>query len=159
MDKVLAGLHLRFKNIKIQTGTIHSFQGDECNIVLCLFNPPPNISKSPNAFLNKKNILNVAISRAKDYLIILMPNDETANIDNLYQLQRLRGIIKYYLAGVCQYWTASQIEEIIFGQHDYIYENSFVTTHQSVNVYTEPEKKYEIRVEEATIDVQVNFVK
>lgn len=141
----------------IQTGTIHSFQGDECHIIICLFNPPPNISRSPNAFLNKQNILNVAISRAKDYLILLIPNDETANIDNLYQLQRLRGILKYYLSGVSQYYKASDIEEIILGQPDYIYENSFVTTHQNVNVYTEQEKKYEIRIDDSVIDIQVNL--
>jgi len=155
VDKILASLHINYKNIAIQTGTIHSFQGDECNIVLCLLNPPPNITKSPNAFLNKKNILNVAISRAKDYLILLMPNDDTENIENLYQVNRLKGIIQYYLAGVCQRWSSAEIEQIIFGASDFLYENTFATTHQSVNVYTKPEKKYEIRIEESAIDVQV----
>ena len=157
VDKVLSSLHVNYKNIRIQTGTIHSFQGDECNIILCLFNPPPTISKSPNAFLNKMNILNVAISRAKDYLILLMPDDDTAGIENLYQIKRLRGIIQYYLAGVCQKWTSTEIEEILFGAPDFLYENTFATTHQSVNVYTKPEKKYEIRVEETAIDVQVHL--
>ena len=157
VDKVLSGLHVNYKNIRIQTGTIHSFQGDECNIILCLFNPPPTISKSPNAFLNKMNILNVAISRAKDYLILLMPDDDTAGIENLYQIKRLRGIIQYYLAGVCQKWSSAEIEEILFGAPDFLYENTFATTHQSVNVYTKPEKKYEIRVEETAIDVQVHL--
>ena len=156
VDKILSSLHLNYKNITIQTGTIHSFQGDECNIVLCLFNPPPIITKSPNAFLNKINILNVAISRAKDYLILLMPNDFTEGVENLYQLNRLKGIIQYYLAGVCQKWTSADIEDILFGVHDFLYENTFATTHQSVNVYTKPEKKYEIRIEETAIDVQVN---
>lgn len=156
VDKILAGLHLNFKNVSIQTGTIHSFQGDECNLVLCLFNPPPTITKSPNAFLNKKNILNVAISRAKDYLILLMPSDNTEGVENLYQIQRMKGIIQYYLAGVCQKWTSAEIEEIIFGTPDFLYENTFATTHQSVNVYTQPEKKYEIRIEDTAIDVQVN---
>jgi flagellar biosynthesis GTPase FlhF len=155
VDKVLSSLHLSFKNIEIQTGTIHSFQGDECNIVLCLFNPPPNITKSPNAFLNKMNILNVAISRAKDHLILLMPDENTDNIGNLYQINRLQGIIKYYLAGVCQTWQSADIEQIIFNQDDYLYENTFATTHQSVNIYTKPEKKYEIRIEDTAIDVQV----
>ena len=155
VDKVLASLHLNFKNIEIQTGTIHSFQGDECNIVLCLFNPPPNITKSPNAFLNKMNILNVAISRAKDHLILLMPDENTDNVGNLYQINRLQGIIKYYLAGVCQTWQSADIEQIIFNQDDYLYENTFATTHQSVNVYTKPEKKYEIRIEDTAVDVQV----
>ena len=159
VDKILAGLHLNSKNISIQTGTIHSFQGDECNMVLCLFNPPPTITKSPRSFLNKKNILNVAMSRAKDYLIFLMPSDNTEGVENLYQIQRMKGIIQYYLAGVCQKWTSAQIEEILFGAPDFLYENTFATTHQSVNVYTQPEKKYEIRIEETAIDVQVNWEK
>ena len=158
VDKIIASLNLHFKNIEIQTGTIHSFQGDECNIVLCLFNPPPNITKNPNAFLNKMNILNVAISRAKDHLILLMPNESTVNIGNLYQLNRLQGIIKYYLAGVCKTWQSADIEQIIFNQDDYLYENTFATTHQSVNVYTKPEKKYEIRIEDTAVDVQVSNV-
>ncbi len=156
VDKIWASLHLTFKNVSIQTGTIHSFQGDECHLILCLFNPPPTITKSPNAFLNKLNILNVAISRAKDYLIFLMPNENTEGVGNLYQIQRLRGIIQYYLAGVCQKWTNVEIEEILFGAPDFLYDNTFATTHQSVNVYTKAEKKYEIRIEESAIDVQVN---
>jgi hypothetical protein len=158
VDKIMSGLHVNYKNITIQTGTIHSFQGDECNIVLCLFNPPPNITKSPLSFLNKKNILNVAISRAKDHLILLMPDENTEGFDNLYQIKRLKGIIHYYLAGVCQQWTSREIEEILFGIPDFLYENTFATTHQSVNVYTQPEKKYEIRIEEKAVDVQVHGV-
>jgi hypothetical protein len=157
VDKVLSSLHINYKNIAIQTGTIHSFQGDECNIVLCLLNPPPNITKSPLSFLNKKNILNVAISRAKDYLILLMPDENTEGVENLYQIKRLKGIIDYHLAGVCQRWQSQQIEEILFGIPDFLYENTFATTHQSVNVYTQPEKKYEIRIEEKAVDVQVHL--
>ena len=157
VDKIIASLHINYKNILIQTGTIHSFQGDECNIILCLLNPPPNITKSPLSFLNKKNILNVAISRAKDYLILLMPDDNTEGVEKLYQIKQLKGIIDYYLAGVCQRWTSRQIEEILFGVPDFLYENTFATTHQSVNVYTQPEKKYEIRIEETAVDVQVHF--
>lgn len=155
VDKILNSLHLNYPNIHIQTGTIHSFQGDECDMVLCLFNPPQYISKNPNAFLNQKNILNVAISRAKDCLILLMPDENTPNFDNLYQIRRLQGIIQYYLAGVCQHWSARAIEEIIFQQGDFLYENTFTTMHQSVNVYTKPEKKYEIRIEDTAVDVQV----
>ena len=159
VDKIWASLHFSFKNVSVQTGTIHSFQGDECDMIICLFNPPPTITKSPKAFLNKKNILNVAISRAKDYLILLLPDDNTEGVENLYQVQRMKGIIQYYLAGVRQQWSSADIEQIIFGQSDFLYENTFATTHQSVNVYTKPEKKYEIRIEETTIDVQVNLEK
>lgn len=157
VDKLLASFHLNKKNIRIQAGTIHSFQGDECNVMICLFNPPPNISKSPKSFLNKKNIINVSISRARDYLILLLPDEQTENIDNLFQIRRLEGIVKYYLKGVTRMWTSKEVEKMIFGDSDFLYENTFATTHQSVNVYTKAEKKYEIRIEETAIDVQVNL--
>lgn len=40
--------------IDISTGTVHSFQGDECNLVIVVLNPPRNISRSVRTFLNKK---------------------------------------------------------------------------------------------------------
>ena len=77
------------KNVDIQIGTIHGFQGDECDIVISLFNPPPSISNSPDMFLNKQNILNVSISRAKDYLFILMPDEKTENLYNLRKVNKI----------------------------------------------------------------------
>jgi hypothetical protein len=65
-------------------------------------------------------------------------------------------IIKYYLAGATQTSQSADIEQIIFGKPDFLYENTFATSHQSVNVYTEPEKKYEVRIEDTAVDVQVN---
>ncbi len=59
--------------VEILVGTIHSFQGDECDIIIVVLNQPPIISTDPRMFLNKQNILNVAISRARDYLFIVMP--------------------------------------------------------------------------------------
>lgn len=61
------------KAVDVQVGTIHGFQGDECDIVFAIFNTPPYISRSKNMFLNKRNIINVSISRARDYLFIVMP--------------------------------------------------------------------------------------
>lgn len=34
-------------------------------------------------FLNKKNIINIAISRARDYLFIVIPDDSTENVGGL----------------------------------------------------------------------------
>jgi hypothetical protein len=38
----------------------------------------------------------------------------------------------------------------------YIEDNSFSTSHQMVNVYGEPERRYEIRSEEEAVDVQIH---
>ncbi len=156
VDKVLSAQNISEPKVRWQCGTIHSFQGDECEIIITLLNPPLHISKSPNMFLNKKNILNVAISRASDYLIILQPDTETENIENLYQVNRIQGIIDYFLKGVCQKYNSREVEEILFDSFDFIEQNTFATTHQSVNVYVQPEKKYEIRCEDTAVDVQVN---
>jgi len=155
VDKVIAAQHIFRPKLKISCGTIHSFQGDECDIIINLLNPPLNISKSPNMFLNRQNILNVAVSRARDYLILLVPDEHTPNRENLYQINRLEKIIDYYLAGVTQKWASDDIEEILFGKIAYIEQNTFATTHQSINVYTQPEKQYEIRCEDMAIDVQI----
>ncbi len=156
VDKIIAAQHVYRPKLKITCGTIHSFQGDECDILINLLNPPLKISKSPNMFLNRQNILNVAVSRAKDYLILLLPDNHTPNRENLYQIKRLEGIIKYYLSGVTQSWSSDDIEEKLFGQIDYIEQHTFATTHQSINVYTKPEKQFEIRCEDMAIDVQIN---
>ena len=157
VDKVLSAQNISNPKVRWVCGTIHSFQGDECEIIVTLLNPPLHISKSPNMFLNKKNIINVAISRASDYLILLVPDTQTENIENLYQVNRIQGIINYFLKGVCMDYKSMDIEEILFKELDFIEQNTFSTTHQSVNVYVQPEKKYEIRCEEMAVDVQVNI--
>jgi hypothetical protein len=46
----------------------------------------------------------------------------------------------------------------MFGNPNYLEDNSFSTGHQSVNVYGLPEKQYEIRSEEAAVDIQIHQV-
>jgi hypothetical protein len=49
-------------------------------------------------FLNKQNILNVAISRARaylfDYLFIVMPDDETEGVENLHKIAKIETLVK-----------------------------------------------------------------
>lgn len=58
--------------------------------------------------------------------------------------------------GKCAQFHASEFEELLFGQKDYLEENTFTTSHQSVNVYGLPEKKYEVRMEDTAVDVQIH---
>ena len=60
---------------KVSCGTVHSFQGDECDIMIVVLNPPMNVGQ--NSHVNNQNIINVAISRAKDYLFFLVPDNIT----------------------------------------------------------------------------------
>ena len=142
------------ETVNLQVGTIHGFQGDECDIIIVVLNPPPTISNDPRMFLNKQNILNVAISRARDYLFILMPNDETEGIENLRRVGEIERLIR----SVDEFseHSSHDVESLIFGDPKYLEENTFSTGHQMVNVYQKPERYYEVRSDESAIDVQIH---
>lgn len=140
------------QNISVLSGTVHSFQGDECDIMLTVFNSPENISTSDKMFLNHKNIINVAISRARDYLFVLMPDEKTIGIDNLKVVSKLAELMNNQN---CKTFYSHELEKWIFGNENFLEENTFSTGHQSVNVYSEPEKRYEVRSEDDAIDIQI----
>ena len=151
IDKLLASADLP-ENIKVSSGTIHGFQGDECDIIIAVFNPPPHISTNEDMFLNRQNIVNVAISRARDYLFILMPDEDTKNVQNLFLINKLKRLVEKDLHTD---QNTKDLEELLFDDANYLEENAFSTGHQMVNVYGLPEKHYEIRSEENALDVQV----
>ena len=153
IDKLLASENLP-EEVDVQVGTIHGFQGDECDIIFAVFNTPPTISNSKEMFLNKKNIINVSISRARDYLFVVMPDDATENIDNLTLVKRVENLMKS--ESCFSEKLTPDLEEFMFGNSTYLEENSFSTGHQSVNVYGLPEKIYEIRCEDNALDVQIH---
>ena len=153
IDKLLATENVA-SGIDVQIGTIHSFQGDECDIIFSILNTPPTISDSKDMFLNKRNIINVSISRARDYLFIIMPDDNTENISNLRLVKQVENLIKG-----SKVWTEEltpDLEAIMFGDRNYLEGNAFSTSHQSVNVYSLPEKCYEVRTEDNAVDVQIH---
>ncbi|WP_128100299.1 DEAD/DEAH box helicase [Paenibacillus sp. DCT19] len=153
IDRLLSSTTLP-KNVDVQVGTIHGFQGDECDIIIALFNPPPSISSSKEMFLNKLNIINVSISRAKDYFFVIMPDDVTENVGNLTLIKKVENLIKEQ--SCWQEHHSSSIEELVFGSSTHIEDNSFSTSHQLVNVYGKPEKRYEVRSEDNAVDVQIH---
>ena len=153
IDKLFASEPLP-KEVDVQIGTIHGFQGDECDIIFAVFNTPPTISTSKEMFLNKRNIINVSISRAQDYLFIVMPDDDTDNIENLQLVKAVEYLIKKTTT-----WTevlTSELETMMFGCPNYLENNTFSTSHQSVNVYGLPEKCYEVRTEDNAVDIQIH---
>jgi hypothetical protein len=118
-------------------------------------NPPNYIKGNPDMFLNKHNILNVAISRARDYLFVLMPDDKTENVKKLQKINQIADLCFVYGGQNFAQFSSITIESKLFGSPSYIYDNSFATTHQKVNVYSKPVKKYELRCEEKAVDVQI----
>lgn len=153
IDKLLASENLP-KEVDVQVGTIHGFQGDECDIIFAVFNTPPSISDSKEMFLNKKNIINVSISRARDYLFVVMPDDETDNINDLRLVKRVEGLIQS--TDSWNEFASPDLEDLMFGDPNYLENNVFSTSHQSVNVYGLPEKIYEVRTEDTAVDVQIH---
>ena len=48
------------------------------------------------------------------------------------------------------------IEEVMFGSKDYIFNNTNVTCHMPVNVYYDSHSKYEVRINDTALDIELN---
>lgn len=144
-------------NVEISIGTIHGFQGDQCDMIFAVLNPPMGLKRSvEKVFLNNKNILNVAISRARDYLFVLLPNNQTDGWNNLYEINALGDLAAKKLNSFSQQIPSYAIEKIIFDNGFYIEENTFVTTHQMANVYSQDSCKYEVRIDANSVDILIS---
>ncbi len=144
-----------YSHVDVQIGTVHGFQGDECDIIVAVYNPPARGMKrnAGNVFVNKKNILNVAISRAQDYLFLLMPDGDYEDYNNL-EAKTIGVIAKKDITEMTV--TNSQVfEKVIHGDSHYLDKNTFVTVHQLANVYSDPSSKYEVRFDEKSVDIQI----
>ena len=145
-------------NVEINVGTIHGFQGDECDIIFAVFNPPTGLKgAAEKIMLNNRSIINVAISRASDYLFVLLPHPSTDYYDNLVELKKLCWISKgMENDGNVTLNNCEKIEENIFEDRAFIEKNTFVTSHQLTNVYTQSEKRYEVHIDEKSVDIQLS---
>lgn len=157
INKLWGNRKIKDENVVVNIGTVHGFQGDECDFIIALYNPPASgmVRNSDKVFINKQNILNVAISRAKDTLFILMPNHEYEHYNQLYELRTLGGITCNMKESVTT-MSSNEIENVMFDNPNYIEDNTFVTMHQMTNVYDKSGYKYEIRIDENSVDVQIN---
>ena len=142
-------------SVEIIVGTIHGFQGDQCDVVFALFNPPKGLGKAPDrVMINNQNVVNVAISRARDYLFILMPQKDSPDFDKMWALRTI-GRIAINDKEHVHMINSDRIEEIIFKEKGFIEHNTFVTSHQMANVYSKPASKYEVRIDENSVDIQI----
>jgi hypothetical protein len=155
LSKLLDSWHNRPVNIDVQVGTTHGFQGDECDIMIAVLNPPAYITNNRQMFLNKQNMLNVAISRARDYLFVLVPDNKTENIADLRKVQKLCSLIQTSKNDHTER-SSSAIEQLLWNDEKYIEANTFSTGHQMVNVYQEAQRRYEVRSDDLAIDVQIH---
>jgi hypothetical protein len=149
--------HTQKPNLTVISDTVHGFQGDECDLVFAVFNPSSARSQY-SLFLQKEYIINVAISRAKDYLILLLPDDETEGLNGLRLIHEvhqgsLLNIIRELPKESVAQVSAKEIERKLMGVADYFATNSFTNVHQTVNVYGQPEMDYMVRVSGNAIDI------
>ena len=156
IEKILEQVEVIPNEVEITTGTIHGFQGDQCHVVIAVFNPPKGLGHgATNTHINKPNIINVAISRAQDYLIIMMPDQDCKGYENLEYINRLGAISTKKYRDTTTVIPADEVERVVFGKKHYLESNTFVTSHQLANVYTKPTCLYEIRVDDHSVDIQV----
>lgn len=149
-------------SIDIKVNTIHQFQGDEFDIVFLILNPP-NISMSPkeNILINKHYLVNVGISRAKNNLVILYP-DETCYVDNFIHINKnnehnnvekiAEEVFKVDIRKITIH--SSEVEEELFGEKHHLMNISQVTHHEEVNYHNPPtERGYTFVIGGNTIDI------
>lgn len=138
--------------IEVNVGTVHSFQGDECEMIIALLNPPHGMGYHPGSFINDRKVLNVAISRARDYLVVAIPDEKAQNVQYLRGPLAIAGLMRQ-TPGVFTELQTPDLELSVWGDRDYIEKNTFSTGHQNVNVYETPEKRFEVRSEGTAVDV------
>lgn len=155
IQKIFNQSMLLSSDVEVICGSAHGFQGDQCEIVIAVLNPPASGLKraADLTFVNNQNILNVAISRASDYLFLVIPEKNYENFNSLYEIKKIGRIMTSI--GCCIN-TSQDIEKIMFGESHYIENNTYVTSHKMANVFNNPLTKYEIRIDENAIDIQIN---
>ena len=140
------------ERLRIATDTVHGFQGDQNDIIFAVLNPT-SASADWSRFLKKPFIINVAISRPEDYLVVFVPDDKTDGLENLPELTKLLSIIRSLPT---EHWCemhAADIEPKIMPDKNYFERYTFTTAHQSVNVYGKPPHPYFIRLCDSAVDV------
>ncbi|WP_298358736.1 AAA domain-containing protein [Runella sp.] len=144
------------ENIKVISDTVHGFQGDECDIVFFVCNPNNYFfSSHEKALLSKEYIYNVAISRAKDYLVVLHPYSAIPNNNFINKI----GHSYKNNFGNAKILNTNDIENILFNDRNYIESNSYVSGHDNVNVFGLSEMKYFIKANDTAIDIQLRDLK
>ncbi|MBC3759705.1 AAA family ATPase [Hyunsoonleella sp. SJ7] len=151
LNKLITSFGISDK-IKIYSDTVHGFQGDECDIIFFIANPN-NIRYTGHykSLMSKEYIYNVAVSRAKDYLVILHPFEVISN--NLFINQLRESYVRNFGENAIKNYQ--EFEEAIFKQPDFIENNCYITGHDNVNVFGQIEMKYFIKSNDNAIDIQL----
>jgi len=140
------------EKVKVYSDTVHGFQGDECDIVFFVCNPNNYYyTGHEKSLLSKEYIYNVAISRAKDYLVILHPYTTIRNNKFINEI----GFSFKNNFGNARILNSKEVEKVLFNDENFIENNSYVSGHDNVNVFGLSEMKYFIKANDTAIDIQL----
>jgi len=152
--KMIEASTIQESAVTVTTDTVHGFQGDENDIVFAVLNPSgTGRDISCSRFLKKEFILNVAISRAEDYLILLVPDEDSKGISGLPLIRQLLNLANETSPNLLAVIESSDIEHKLMGNTKFFEMKSFSTAHQKVNIYGKPDLPYMIRLNESSLDV------
>lgn len=152
-NRLNAGLTLK-TDIQVIADTVHGFQGDECDIIFYISNPSSYLqSPHPKSLLANDFIYNVAVSRARDYLIIVNPFN---TLHRNYYINKIKSIAADFFMAPIRIKSSSHIEKILFNNSSYIDDNTFITNHDDVNIYGADIYKYFIKKNSVSIDFQIS---
>lgn len=142
--------------VKVFSDTVHGFQGDECDIVFFVCNPNNYYyTGHEKSLLSKEYIYNVAISRAKDYLVILHPYTTIRNNKFINEI----GVSFKNNFGNARILNSNEVEKALFNDETFIENNSYVSGHDNVNVFGLSEMKYFVKANDTAIDIQLRDLK
>jgi superfamily I DNA and/or RNA helicase len=151
MNKLITSFGLS-PNVKIYADTVHGFQGDECDMVFFVANPNGfGYSGHKKALLSKEYIYNVAVSRARDYLLILHPFDAIRNNPHINSLFNIFSSN----FGNSTIRNSAEYEKMLFGELNHIEKSSYLTGHDTINVFGQIDMKYFIKANSSAIDIQL----
>jgi hypothetical protein len=85
-----------------------------------------------------------------------MPHADTEGYANLREIKRIGAIGTTYCKNEVSVFNADIIEKTVFNDFNFIEKNTFVTSHQMSNIYTDAQKLYEVRIDENSVDIQIN---
>jgi len=102
---------------RIEVGTAHAFQGDERDIMLVSWAIANNSFSQSLMFLQKANLFNVAITRAKKKQIIFLSKDPATLPE---------GMLRDYIEYIKNYQAQDNLNEVEIDEN--IYKNKFERT-------------------------------
>lgn len=143
MEKLLKSRPWLNENIgRIEVNTVHKFQGDEFDIVLLVLNPPSvDMKGANNMLLNKKYLINVAVSRAKKSMLVLYPDDSVPteyyyHVSSKSKYQNIENIVAELTGKDISILTktSAELETLLYGRSDYMEAHSMIFPQEDVTL-------------------------